>query len=97
MTELASAAVENGWSVRELEQEVQRARPDTRSRSATERPRDANERALEEELQQIFGTSVRIKQSRGVKGTIEIPFYNAEDFERVYELLAGRSAAEIVS
>lgn len=97
MTELAREAVENGWSVRELEQEVQRARPDKRSRSASERPRDANERALEEELQQIFGTSVRIKQSRGVKGTIEIPFYNAEDFERVYELLAGRPAAEIVS
>jgi ParB family chromosome partitioning protein len=97
MSELARETVANGWSVRELEQEVQRARPDKKARSTPEKQRDANERMLEDELQQVFGTSVRIKKGRGLKGSIEIPFYNADDFDRIYELLAGRPAAEIVS
>ncbi len=97
MADLARDAVAHGWSVRELEQEVQRVRPASKARTTDEKPRDANERMLEDELQQVFGTSVRIKKSRGLKGTIEIPFYNAEDFDRIYELLTGRPAAEIVS
>jgi hypothetical protein len=32
-----------------------------------------------------------------MKGRIEIPFYGAEDFERLYELLVGEPAAEAVS
>jgi hypothetical protein len=30
-------------------------------------------------------------------GRVEIPFYNAEDFDRVFEIIAGRSAASVVS
>ena len=98
MAELAHEAVEKGWSVRELEAEVQRVRPP--KKNAPPRispPRDANEKVLEEELQRVFGSDVRIKKSRGTKGTIEIPFYNAEDFERVFELLAKKSATDLVS
>jgi ParB family transcriptional regulator, chromosome partitioning protein len=97
MADLAREAVEHGWSVRELEHEVQRVRPARKTSAQAEKPRDANERMLEDELQQLFGTSVRIKRTRGMKGTIEIPFYNADDFERIYEILAGRPAAESVS
>jgi len=32
-----------------------------------------------------------------MKGRIEIPFYGAEDFERVFELLTGRSMDQLGS
>jgi hypothetical protein len=32
-----------------------------------------------------------------MRGKIEIPFYGAEDFERIYELLVGSSVEEAVS
>lgn len=97
MSDLARECVQQNWSVRELEAQVQRSRPASKARPAAERARDANERMLEEELQQIFGTDVRIKRNRAIKGRIEIPFYSADDFDRVFELLARRSAAEVVS
>lgn len=98
MIELADAAVAGGWSVRELEAEVQRVRPEKKhSTPRVSPPRDVNERVLEEELQRVFGSEVRIKKSRGNKGSIEIPFYNAEDFERVFELLTRKSATDLVS
>jgi ParB family transcriptional regulator, chromosome partitioning protein len=100
MTELARQAAERNWSVRELEAEVQRTRPEkaeSKTRVRTSKSRDAHERQLEDELQQLFGTSARIRRGRGLKGKIEIPFYDAEDFERVYELLVGRTASEIAS
>jgi hypothetical protein len=40
---------------------------------------------------------VRIRRGRGDRGKIEIPFYGAEDFERVFELVAGKSASQVVS
>jgi ParB family chromosome partitioning protein len=97
MSDLARECVQGSWSVRELEAQVQRTRPAGKSRPVAQRARDINERLLEEELQQVFGTDVRIKSGRAIKGRIEIPFYNAEDFDRVFELLARRSAAEVVS
>src|SRR5690606_1733246 len=97
MIELARRAVDDGWSVRQVEAEVQRTRPKKPARSSPERPREAAERRLEEELQRVLGTAVRIRRKRGMKGKIEIPFYGAEDFERIYELLVGSSVAEAVS
>lgn len=97
MADLAREAAEQGWSVRQLEAEVQRVRPGRTSSGKPKAPRDVNEKILEEELQQLFGSEVRIKKGRGMKGTIEIPFLSAEDFERVFELLTRRSATDIVS
>jgi ParB family transcriptional regulator, chromosome partitioning protein len=96
--ELARRASEEGWSVREVEQRVQRSRPAgaTRARQ-TDTPSAGTERVLEEELQRVLGTAVRIRRGRGMKGRIEIPFYGAEDFERLFEIIAGRAAAEVVS
>lgn len=93
MAELARRAAEEGWSVREVEDRVQQARPQG---TRKQRPREAAERRLEEALQRALGTDARIKP-RGKKGRIEIPYYGAEDFERVFELLVGRSATDVVS
>ena len=96
IADLARKAAAEGWSVRELEAEVQRQRPVGNEKAPVEKPRDAGERRLEEELQRVLGTAARIHRQRGGKGVIEIPFFNAEDFERVFELLAGRPASDIV-
>ena len=97
MAELGREAAEEGWSVRELEARVQRVRPVKAASPRKETARDVNERLLEEELQQVFGTQVRIRKGRGMKGRIEIPFLGADDFERVFELLVGRGAADVIS
>ncbi len=98
MIELARRAAEEGWSVRQVEAEVQRGRPKKQpTRPRQERTREAAERRLEEELQRVLGTAVRIRRKRGMKGQIEIPFYGTEDFERIYELLVGSSVEEAVS
>ncbi|MCI0434791.1 MAG: ParB/RepB/Spo0J family partition protein, partial [Gemmatimonadetes bacterium] len=96
LAEVARTAVEKGWSVRDVEGFVQKARG-SRRRKAEKAPREAAERALEEELQRHLGTAVRIRRTRGNTGRIEIPFYGPEDFERVFELVSGKSTAEFVS
>jgi ParB family chromosome partitioning protein len=96
MVELARQAAQQGWSVREVEAQVQRARPARRTRAAPP-PREAAERQLEEALQRALGTAARIRRSRGGRGRVEIPFYSADDFERVYELLTGQPVTDVVS
>lgn len=96
IADLARAAVENGWSVRDVEAQVQRVRPE-KKKPRGEKPRDPAEKALEEELQIALDAAAKIRRSRGATGKIEIPFRGHEDFERIFELLTGRPASEIVS
>ena len=94
---IAQAAAEEGWSVRAVEAAVQRQRGVRRKSKSPNRSRDPNERLLEEALQRMLGTKARIRRGRGDSGHIEIPFYGVEDFERVFEIVAGRPAADVVS
>ncbi|NJD09145.1 MAG: ParB/RepB/Spo0J family partition protein [Gemmatimonadetes bacterium] len=96
---LAEQAAAEGWSVRETEERVARARGAKKAgrTPAGRHARDPNEQALEEALQRRLDTEVRIRSGRGMRGRIEVPFYGAEDFERIFELLAGRSASDVVS
>lgn len=96
MADTARRAVAGGWSVRDLETQVQRMRGTQKARPAAQ-AREAAERRLEEELQRALGTQVRLRQGRGGKGVVEIPFYDADDFERLYEILTGKPVAEAVS
>jgi ParB family transcriptional regulator, chromosome partitioning protein len=96
IADLARAAVENGWSVRDVEAQVQRVRPE-KKKGRAEKPRDPSEKALEEELQLAFDAAVKIRKSRGATGKIEIPFRGHEEFERLFERLTGKPAGEIVS
>lgn len=97
IAELARQAVEEEWSVRETELQVKRARQPGKRGQPRARSREAAERMLEEELQRVFGTEVKIRRGRGQRGRIEIPFVSGDDFERVFELLAGQSATDVVS
>jgi hypothetical protein len=53
-------------------------------------------RALEEALQDHLMTRVEVREGRGGKGAIEVKFHGAEDFERLFELITGRRAQEVV-
>ncbi len=98
--ELAREAAKAGWSVREVERRVraessggpERARPS----SSPGRPKDPLVRELEQALQDRLATRVQIRRSRKGSGVVEISFHNAEDFERLFELIAGREASEVL-
>jgi ParB family transcriptional regulator, chromosome partitioning protein len=97
IADVARQAADEEWSVREVESHVKRARQPAPSAQPREKPRESTERMLEEELQRVLGTEVRIRRSRGNRGRIEIPFFGAEDFGRIFELIAGQSATDVVS
>lgn len=95
MADVARQAAQAGMSVRTIEERVRALRGDaapatTRTvAAAREAADDPNVRHLEAELQRKLGTAVRIRLQSGKSGRIEIPFYNADDFDRVLELILG--------
>jgi ParB family chromosome partitioning protein len=91
--ELGRRAASEGWSVRETER---RAAGNERKAARRAKPKSATMRALEEALQDHLMTRVEVRERRGGKGSIEIGFHGAEDFERVFQLITGRRAQEIV-
>jgi ParB family transcriptional regulator, chromosome partitioning protein len=100
MADLAREAAEAGLSVRMVEDRVRARRP----AAAPERPArgggdgaapgsgSAHLRHLEAELQRAFGTAVKIRVQGASAGRVEIPFYDADDFDRLLELLLGAEA-----
>ncbi len=95
--DLARTAVKDGWSVRELERHTSdRAGPAKSSRKGRSASADPVVRALEEALQERLATRVLIRRSRKGKGVIEITFLGSDDFERVFELISGQEAGEVV-
>ena len=97
--DLARRAVAEGWSVREVERQVRAARG-ARPRSADRGGRRAQDplvRALEEALRERLATRVQIRAGgKKGKGVIEVPFHDTEDFERIFALIAGVEASELL-
>jgi len=102
---LARKAVEGDWSVREVERRAKVARGSTTAEpkgsrssgpSGSDGTRDPLVVALERALQESLSTRVRIREGSGGKGTIQITYLGADDFERVFELVTGASASEVV-
>ena len=95
--ELARKAAVEGWSVRTVEEAVRRRAGDSGTKKKTPGAApDPVMRALQEELRASLGTRVVLRKGKGEKGVIEIPFLNGEDFERLFSLLAGKEASEVV-
>jgi ParB family transcriptional regulator, chromosome partitioning protein len=91
--ELAKRGVKEGWSVREMER---RAAGPGRGRRKAAKPKTPVMRALEDALRDSLGTRVSVREGRGGKGSIEIAYHGEEDFERVFELITGRTVTELV-
>jgi ParB family chromosome partitioning protein len=94
--EIARIAVREGWSVRRMEDMVRSGGPKTKRTTREAAAPDPVLRALQEELRTVFGTRVVLRKGGKGKGVIEIPFLDVEDFERIFALLAGREASEVV-
>src|SRR5688572_19795220 len=92
MADLAREIVAQGLSVREVERRVRETgKPSAATRAAAAKPdgRSAEVRRLEDRLRKHLGTDAKIVQGGKDRGELRIPFYSADDFERVMELLLG--------
>ncbi len=88
--EVARRVIEDGWSVRAVEEYARRAgrKPSAPNRAAARRAKDPFLQEIEERLQQCLGTKVRIV-GQGRRGRIEIDYYSEEDIERILEIIVG--------
>jgi ParB family chromosome partitioning protein len=94
---LASEAAASGSSVRELEQRVRelgnRAGPSKSNKQpdrATQSSPVADDpavRRIEDDLRRYLQTDVRVHVSAGLRGRVEIEFYNADDLDRILDLV----------
>ena len=92
--ELARRAAKEGWSVREVERRA--AGSITSGRSKTTRKHDPVVEALERALEDHLQTRVEVKPGRSGKGTVQLVYHSADDFDRLFELLTGASTSDVV-
>lgn len=101
MATLAKEAQRKGWSVREMERRARSHKKGARGRPGPTPSGSAGTdpviRALEASLQERLATRVVIRggQKRG-KGVIEIPFLGSQDFERIFALITGQEASDVL-
>ncbi len=93
---LARAAVEQRWSVREVEERVRRllsARKTAESTEGRGARKDPNVAAAEQALSQALSAKISIHQNRTGRGRIEIRFADGGDLERLYRALLKTSVS----
>jgi ParB family chromosome partitioning protein len=95
--DLARRAADEGWSVREVERRAAARKPRPRGAGVDRPPSgDVVIRALEEALREHLSTRVHLRGLARGKGRIEIPFATAAEFERLFAIIAGREASDVV-
>jgi len=85
--EVAKKAVQEGWSVRQIEgytASAPKKKPNTRK--ASKAKKDAETKALEESISEAMGTKVLI-DGTAAKGKIVIEYYSSDDLERIIAVL----------
>ena len=93
---IARRVIDQDLSVRSTESIVKSAlEGEVSTKSARPmKPNDANVRAAEAKLRRILGTQVRILQrANNGRGKVEISFFNGEDLDRIYSILARGGSA----
>ncbi|MEP6786934.1 MAG: ParB/RepB/Spo0J family partition protein [Acidobacteriota bacterium] len=92
--EAANAAIDHGWSVRELEKAVKRITKGSVQPAANKsvtRSVDANVKAAETKLMRTLNTNVKILQGKkGTGGKIEIEYYSVDDLDRIFQTIIKR-------
>lgn len=89
--QLAHAAVEQGWSVRETEERARGNRP-PRRRARSQRvtgKSSAEARRVEDALRRYLGTDVSVTERGKGGGRLTISFYSHDDLARILELVMG--------
>lgn len=89
--EIALAAIKNEWSVRELEEQIQKIEQPIKVSKKVKIKRDPYIHQVEESLREYYGTKVSIKNVKN-KGKIELLYYSKDDLERLLELLQTKSS-----
>lgn len=87
--ELAENAIQQRWSVRQLEEAIQRRAEKSSSAKkskAANRRKDPYIDQIEEQLRNIYRTTVKVKHNK-TKGKIEFSYYTIDDLERLLQLL----------
>ncbi|HWM21063.1 MAG TPA: ParB/RepB/Spo0J family partition protein [Ilumatobacteraceae bacterium] len=93
-TALAAEAMDQGWSVREMEAAVagkrttQRVTKRANGQPAT-RTLSADVKRVEDALRKRLGTDVRVTARRRGRGLVTISYYSNDDLSRVLELILG--------
>ena len=89
---LARQAVDEQWSVREMERRVQalQKQPGTAAAAKPGKPPDPDVAALERELSERMGAAVTIQTARGGKGLLNISFHSLDELDGILEKLRGR-------
>ncbi len=89
---IAKEAIDKKMSVAQLIERVDRLNlpPQAFSEPTPEPKLDPNVRAAQTELERVLGVRVRINDRKG-KGKIVIEYASLEDFDRVVEMLKGKS------
>lgn len=85
---LAHEVISHGLSVRELESLIKAQRPKTPKQKIRQGNHEPQLLVIEEQLQQILATKVRISK-RSKRGHILIEFYSQADLERIINKIRG--------
>jgi ParB family chromosome partitioning protein len=92
---LAKQVVSQGMSVREVERRVRDRKPTPKSMSEkrtvgpTTGAPNQRLRNIEDQLRKRLQTDVRLNMAGADKGSIAVSFYNAEDLERLLDIMLG--------
>lgn len=87
---LYSKIVEDGWSVRKIEEIVKGKVEGKRSKASSKTSilrGDSSFQQIETQLKHKFGTKVSIRKNTNGGGEIGIEYYNADDLDRLIDLL----------
>ena len=99
MIALARQAVDEGWSVREMEARVRGEVPTSTDAAAPAAPRrarpapravTADVKRVEDALRKHLGTDVRVTTRRRGRGFLTLSYYSNDDLARLLELILGR-------
>jgi ParB family chromosome partitioning protein len=88
ISKLARTAVEQGWSVRDIEAKVRGGRA-AQARKPPVREVAPAQRRVEDALRKRLGTDVSVTARRRGRGQITISYYSDDDLARVLELILG--------
>lgn len=99
--EMARAAADAGWSVRETERRARATREGggstngrAGSRGSEPAAQDPIARRAELILERVLGTQVRVRAATDGSGELRIAFHDGEDFVRVLQMIAGDEALD---